>query len=413
MSFTFTPAVRENTPIVMAIAGPSGSGKTFTALELAMGLAGVGKIALIDTEGRRGLHYADLKMPNGEPRFRFDHCDFRAPYTPVRFLDALKAAEGAGYSVIVTDSFSDEYVGEGGLVDMAAAQPVENTAAKWAKPKAQHKLVIRWLRQSRCHLIFCIRAEEKVRLEKVFNEHKRKEEVVIVPIGWQPIAEKNTMYDMTASFMLHPEEPGVPHPIKLQEQHRPFFPAGNPITRESGIELAAWAAGGVAAPPVHGDVALLAEAEREADKGAEAFRGWWRSLRRDRRDLLRPDLADLQIRAEDADSANTADDPFGLPPLPDEQNPPSPTAEGAGEAPTPSPSSPAPPRTVVPRRSDGGSVDWAGTCDDLIYGIKAMDTVARLNGFLKRHTSLIDAMPADHAGRVRDEELAHLQTLRA
>lgn len=244
--FSFAPAVRENTPMVVALAGPSGSGKTFTALELAMGLAGDGKIALIDTEGRRGLHYADLKLPSGEPRFRFDHCDFRSPYTPARFLDALKAAEGAGYSVIVTDSFSDEYVGEGGLVDMAAAEKVENTAAKWAKPKAQHKLVIRWLRQSRCHLIFCIRAEEKVKLEKIFNDRKGKEEIVVVPIGWQPVCEKNTMYDMTASFMLHPEDPGAPHPIKLQEQHRPLFPDGQPITRESGERLAAWCAGGAA-----------------------------------------------------------------------------------------------------------------------------------------------------------------------
>jgi Cdc6-like AAA superfamily ATPase len=41
MTFMFKPAVRENTPIIMAFAGASGSGKTFSALEIAMGLGSV------------------------------------------------------------------------------------------------------------------------------------------------------------------------------------------------------------------------------------------------------------------------------------------------------------------------------------------------------------------------------------
>src|SRR5215472_17298925 len=112
--FSFSPAVREKTPMILALAGASGSGKTYSALELASGLAGDGKIAFIDTEGRRGLHYAD--------QFKFDYCELRSPYEPASFLRAWKAAEAAGYTVIVTDSYSDEYIGEGGLVDMAAKE---------------------------------------------------------------------------------------------------------------------------------------------------------------------------------------------------------------------------------------------------------------------------------------------------
>src|SRR5690349_988028 len=93
-AFMFKPAVRENTPIVMALAGASGSGKTFTALELAMGLAGDGKVAVIDTEGRRALHYADLRdRKTGDILFRFDHCEMRPDFSPERFLNALRAAE--------------------------------------------------------------------------------------------------------------------------------------------------------------------------------------------------------------------------------------------------------------------------------------------------------------------------------
>ena len=95
MSFTFTPAVRRNTHLLLALAGASGSGKTFSALELATGLAGAtGKVAVIDTEAGRSLHYAD--------RFRFDHCELTPPFTPQRYREAIEAAESAGYAVIVT-----------------------------------------------------------------------------------------------------------------------------------------------------------------------------------------------------------------------------------------------------------------------------------------------------------------------
>jgi hypothetical protein len=121
-----------------------------------------------------------------------------------------------------------------------------NTAAAWARPKAEHKLVTRWLRQSRCHVVFCMRAEEKVKLEKIVKNNR--EQTVVVPIGWVPIAEKNVMYEMTVSFMLTPDRPGFPNPIKLQEQHRALFPLDRPITRATGVELAKWCAGGKPAP---------------------------------------------------------------------------------------------------------------------------------------------------------------------
>jgi hypothetical protein len=67
--------------------------------------------------------------------------------------------------------------------------------------------------------------------------------------GWIPICEKNLPYELTASFLLMADRPGVPQPIKLQEQHRALFPLDEPITEASGARLAAWAKGGAAAEP--------------------------------------------------------------------------------------------------------------------------------------------------------------------
>src|SRR5262245_42606899 len=113
MSFTFRPAQREEVGTVTGFAGPSGGGKSFCALRVATGLANGKRFAVIDTEAGRAKHYAD--------RFAFDHGDLTPPFTPEHYLEAIVAAESAGYPVIVVDSMSHEYSGDGGLLDMQEA----------------------------------------------------------------------------------------------------------------------------------------------------------------------------------------------------------------------------------------------------------------------------------------------------
>ena len=65
----------------------------------------------------------------------------------------------------------------------------------------------------------------------------------IVPIGWQPICSKEMPYELTVSFLLHPDKPGIPIPIKLQEQHKPMFPPGKLLDELCGQSISAWAKG--------------------------------------------------------------------------------------------------------------------------------------------------------------------------
>ena len=78
----------------------------------------------------------------------------------------------------------------------------------------------------------------------------RKKQTATGLDGWVPICEKNLPYELTASFLLMAARPGVPLPIKLQEQHKALFPLDAPITEQSGLRLAQWAAGGT--PPSAG-----------------------------------------------------------------------------------------------------------------------------------------------------------------
>ena len=254
MAFTFRPATRENVGLLIGLSGGTGSGKTFSAFRLASGITGARPFAVIDTEAGRAKHYAD--------QFTFDHGDLKPPFSPAAYADAIKAADEAGYVAIVVDSASHEWAGEGGVLDMQDAE-LDRMAgtdwkkreackmAAWIKPKTEHKQMVQRLLQVRAHLILCFRAEPKIEMvrdEKTGKMEIREKQSLTGLNGWMPVCEKNLPYELTASFLLMAERPGVPLAIKLQEQHRALFPLDRPITEASGVSVAAWAQGGALKP---------------------------------------------------------------------------------------------------------------------------------------------------------------------
>lgn len=263
MSISFGRAVRSNVNLLIGVAGASGSGKTFSALRMASGICEGEPFAVIDTERGRSKHYAD--------QFKFDVAELEQPFSPARYLEAIEAADKAGYGCIVVDSMSHSWAGEGGCMDMQEDE-LERLAGKdfekrervkllsWAKPKLEHKRMVYALLKVRAHAILCFRAEPKVEIAKQDGK------TVIVPKktltstdGWVPICEKSLPFELTASALLMPDHPGVPKWIKLQAQHHMMFPPGEVLDEISGRSIAQWAKGGKekpAEPKSNGHIAV-------------------------------------------------------------------------------------------------------------------------------------------------------------
>lgn len=306
MTFEFKPAVRENVKLLIGLAGASGAGKTKSALELATGLSPSGKIGFLDTEARRGLHYAS--------EYKFHHADMRPPFPPERFTEGIQAAENAGMEVVIIDSASHEYDGEGGIMDwadrLAEGTPkpgIENprkpndgdgwkdwlvkpvtSPGNWKEPKLAHKQMMNRLLQARCHIIFCLRADEKIRIIPPSAENKYRTQVE--PMGWTPICEKRFMFEMTLSLTLRPDDPGKPQfdlPHKIQDQHRHMFPQGRFITRDAGRLMAEWAAGGVHEKSPVDLYAQEVGAHIKSDD-FKALSEWWSDTERLREELKIP-----------------------------------------------------------------------------------------------------------------------------
>ena len=179
----FHKAERKKSRLRLAIAGPAGSGKTYSALLIAFGIGG--KVAMIDTERGSGELYAHL----GE----YDVCEITSPFTPEKYIDAIHEAERAGYGVIIIDSLSHAWAGEGGLLDIHGhiADRSGNSWAAWRKVTPKHNQLVETMLQSRCHIIATMRS--KMEYVQVSENGK----TTIKKVGMNPIQRDGMEYEFT------------------------------------------------------------------------------------------------------------------------------------------------------------------------------------------------------------------------
>lgn len=244
MSFTIKPATRTGVKPLVGFYGKSGSGKTMSALLFARGLAGPkGRVTLIDSESGRGAIFADL-IPGG-----YGIIDLDAPFSPDRYEQAIAAAE-AESEVVVVDSMSHEWAGEGGVLDMADAELERmgggdnNKMRSWIKPKMAHKQMVMRLLRCRVALICCLRGEEKTHISKDGGKSK-----VITDDFSSPLYDPRFIFEMLLNFETVARD-GVGGYVVPRKITHPDIAAllpvdGEQIGEKHGAALAQWCIGGV------------------------------------------------------------------------------------------------------------------------------------------------------------------------
>lgn len=253
------PVRREAAKLVIGLCGPSGEGKTYSALLLALGLAGgdPSKVGLLDTENRRGSLYDKI----------FDKPfligDLNAPFSPDRYAQAMREFAASGVEALVIDSMSHEHEGEGGLEEIANAPLVAGKKmADWIGAKRAHKRMMNTLLYLPCHIVCCFRARNKMDFK---NKQPNGQPV---DLGLQPICEKNVLFEMTASFMLH-NQGKEREVIKLPSCLESILGGDGYLTPDHGRRLRDWVGG--ADPTERAKAALLLAASQGSDKLKEAW----------------------------------------------------------------------------------------------------------------------------------------------
>jgi hypothetical protein len=185
--FTFQKASKQRVKARFAIDGPSGSGKTYTALVAATALSDKGKIAVIDTEHGSASLYSDA--------FNFDVLELDN-YHPDNYVKAIEIAERQGYDVIVIDSLSHAWEGEGGALDLAdeaaKRQKTPNSYTAWKEVTPLHRKMVDAILNSPSHIIATMRSKMDYVQEKDGNGR-----TVIRKVGMAPIQRAGMEYEFT------------------------------------------------------------------------------------------------------------------------------------------------------------------------------------------------------------------------
>jgi len=264
------PAESGQSKAVIGIAGQSGDGKTYTALLIARGMVNkASEIGFLDTENKRGSLYADIL----DDKFLIG--DLYPPFSPSRYAEAIREFQEAGVKVLVIDSVTHEWEGDGGCDDIANAPKADGTPRKvsnWIGAKREHKKFMNVLLQSNMDIICCIRAREKTDF---------KDPAKPVSLGIQPICEKNFMFELTASIMMV-NQGKTQIPLKVPSFLKDSFGNGNGyLGIETGKKIRQWLEQGEKEDPVIAKI--KSEALLTCEKGTEALTLLWNSLTKEQR----------------------------------------------------------------------------------------------------------------------------------
>jgi hypothetical protein len=208
-----------------------------------------GPIVLIDSDNRRGLQLAprpgEAANPDGDPpSYAFKYLHLSPPFDPLSYLEAVESASLLGPSVVIIDNVSDEWNGEGGMLEEVDDNQARNQFGAWKEPKRKHKRLMARLRQLNCPVILTTMAEDKLAL---------KGGTAPVHIGWTPVCCRTPPLprDLTFHWMVGADgKPGTLSTSREQFDHAKsgigaasLIPDGTFGTEDVGRTLARWAAG--------------------------------------------------------------------------------------------------------------------------------------------------------------------------
>lgn len=219
----FQKAVKSAAKLRLAFTGPSGSGKTYSALRVATGMGK--KIALIDTENHSASLYAD--------NFVFDTISLNPPYTVDKYIDAIKAAVDAKYEVLVIDSISHAWAGEGGLLEKKGAMDVRggNSYTNWAPVTKEHEQFKALLLNCNIHLIVTMRSKQDYVIE-VSDKGKSAPRKV----GLAPIQREGMEYEFTIVLDMAMDHNASVSKTRISKYDGKVFQP----SQETGADLLRW-----------------------------------------------------------------------------------------------------------------------------------------------------------------------------
>ena len=213
-------ATRKQAVMKMALQGLSSSGKSLSALLIAKGMCNgdLSKVAVIDTENSIEL-YSHVG--------KFNVLKLLPPFSPQRYIEAIKTCEDSGMRIIIIDSISHCW----NYLLQAHAALQGNSFSNWQKITPVHNAFVQRIMDSPCDIICTIRSKQDYLMQTVSGK------TTVEKVGLRPIQRTGIEYDFTTVFDI-----GLNHQAKALKDRTGLFldlPAVM-ITEETGTKINEW-----------------------------------------------------------------------------------------------------------------------------------------------------------------------------
>ena len=221
-------ATRESVKLRMSISSPTGFGKTYGALLIAFGITGDwSKIAVVDTENRSASLYAHLG--------KYYTIPLTPPFTTDKYMQAIDICEKNGIEVVILDSITHVWKGEGGLLEYNNS--LGGKYQDWAKTTPLYQKWLNKILNSSCHIISTMRKKQAYSM--VTENGKTKVEKK----GMEDEIRDGFDYEMTVAFEIIADN----HLAKTSKDRTQMFD-GKPefvLSSETGRMIKEWCEAGV------------------------------------------------------------------------------------------------------------------------------------------------------------------------
>ncbi|MBU2940157.1 ATP-binding protein [Lacinutrix sp. C3R15] len=220
---------RHQVKLRLGLSGASGFGKSYSALLLAFGITNDwSKIAIIDTENGSASLYSHLGGYNVLP--------IDEPYSPERYIEAVKTCENASMEVVIIDSITHEWNGNGGCLDIHSK--LGGRFADWSIVTPRHQAFIDAILKSKCHIITTVRKKMDYSMDRDSNGKTK-----VIKHGLKDITREGFSYELTVDFELINDN----HLAKASKDRTGLF-TNKPefvINASTGKKLIAWCNEGI------------------------------------------------------------------------------------------------------------------------------------------------------------------------
>lgn len=241
MSFQINKAQREQLIGSIALIGPSGAGKTLSSLKMAYGMVKSNhpemseekiweKIGFIDTEHKRSLVYVNTQK--GDERIgSYLHIDFQKPYTVGRLDEAVKALKDAGAEVVIVDSTTHFWEGDGSLQDLQQAKGGTFQAWREVNPVYNQFVSIVTGEKHNIDVISCIRSKQSYEVTTTDTGKLKVEK-----LGLKPVQRDSLEYEFQIVFSIAMSHVAT----TLKDNSGLFEDTPQVINSEVGKKIYAW-----------------------------------------------------------------------------------------------------------------------------------------------------------------------------